>query len=80
MHIDGIVHVISIYKNYNYPLIEDIRSVAPKFYHLSSEMLEAIEFFVSIGCDADPIIRGLQKYFPNAIIHSKNVYNAIFIF
>jgi hypothetical protein len=80
MPIDGIVHVISICKNHNYPLIEDIRSVAPKFYRLSLEMLEEIEFFVSISCDAGSIICGLQKHFPNAIIHSKNVYNAIFIF
>ncbi|CAG8568888.1 9705_t:CDS:2 [Diversispora eburnea] len=40
-------------------------------------MLEEIEFLVNIGCGAGLIIRGLQKLFPNAIIHPENIYNVI---
>ena len=40
-------------------------------------MLEEIEFLMSIGCDAGPIIRVLQKRFPTTLIAPKSVYNAI---
>jgi hypothetical protein len=73
----GIVHVTSMCKEHNHPLLEDIRNAAPKFHRFSLEMLEEIEFLVNIGCSAGPIIRGLQKRFPDAIIRPKNVYNAI---
>ncbi len=43
-------------------------------------MLEEVKFFVNIGCEAGVIIRELQNHFPNAIIHPKNVYNAINLF
>lgn len=54
--------------------------MASKFYRLSPEMLEEVEFLVNIGCSAGPIIHGLQKRFPDARIYPKNVYNAICIF
>lgn len=54
--------------------------MASKFYRLSPEMLEEVEFLVNIGCSVGPIIRGLQKRFPDARIYPKNVYNAICIF
>ncbi|PKB95361.1 hypothetical protein RhiirA5_436858 [Rhizophagus irregularis] len=53
---------------HNHPLIENIRDMASKFHRLSPEMLEEVEFFVNIGCSAGPIIRGLQKRFPDARI------------
>lgn len=59
-------------KEHNHPLLENIRNVAPKFYRFSLEMLEEIEFLVNIGCGAGPIIRGLQKRFPDAIVRPKN--------
>ncbi|CAB5360724.1 unnamed protein product [Rhizophagus irregularis] len=76
----GIICITSLCKEHNYPLIENIRDMASKFYRLSPEMLEEIEFLVNIGCSAGPIIRGLQKRFPVARIYPKNVYNAICIF
>src|SRR6266511_1437766 len=74
---DGVIHITSISKEHNHPLTKNIQNISSKFCHFSPEMLEEIEFLVNIGCGAGPIIRGLQKRFPNAIIHPKNVYNAI---
>ncbi|PKY60539.1 hypothetical protein RhiirA4_484364 [Rhizophagus irregularis] len=54
-------------------LIENIRDMASKFYRLSPEMLEEVEFLVNIGCSTGPIIRGLQKRFPDARIYPKNL-------
>jgi MULE transposase domain/FAR1 DNA-binding domain len=73
----GIVRVTSICKEHNHPL-ENINITSNR--RLSPEMLEEIEFFVNIGCGAGPIICALQKCFPDAIIHPKNVYNAICLF
>ncbi|CAB5362544.1 unnamed protein product [Rhizophagus irregularis] len=76
----GIIRITSLCKEHNHPLIENIRDMASKFHCLSPEMLEEVEFLVNIGCSAGPIIRGLQKRFPDARIYPKNVYNAICIF
>lgn len=73
----GIVRVTSMCNEHNHPLLKEIQNVDSKFRRLTSEMLEEVEFLVNIGCGAGPIIRGLQKRFPDAIIHPKNVYNAI---
>ena len=43
-------------------------------------MLEKVKFFVNIGYKAGVIICELQNHFPDAIIHPKNVYNAINLF
>ncbi|CAB4382813.1 unnamed protein product [Rhizophagus irregularis] len=80
LYLTDIVHITSICDEHNHPLLDDIQNVASKFYRLNSEMLEEVEFLVNIGCGAGPIICGLQKHFSDAIIHPKNVYNAINIF
>ena len=74
LYLSGVVHVTSMCNEYNHSLLEN---AAPKFHSLSSEMLEEVEFLVSIGCGAGPIICELQKRFPDAVIRPKNVYNAI---
>src|SRR5277367_5618593 len=65
-------------KEHNHPLLEN-RNIASN-HRLSSEMLEEIEFLVSVGCGAGPVICVLQKQFSDATINPKNVYNAICIF
>ncbi|RHZ82959.1 hypothetical protein Glove_102g42 [Diversispora epigaea] len=74
----GIIHITSICKEHNYPLLKN-RNIASN-HRLSAEMLEEIEFLVSVGCGVGPIICALQKRFPDEIIHPKNVYNAICLF
>ncbi|CAG8776836.1 18378_t:CDS:2 [Gigaspora margarita] len=54
--------------------------ISSKHHHLNPEMLNQVKFLVNIGCEAGMIICGLQKNFPNTIIYSKNVYNAIHFF
>ncbi|CAB4442956.1 unnamed protein product [Rhizophagus irregularis] len=80
LYLTDVVRITSMCDEHNHPLLDDIQNVAPKFHRLNSEMLEEVEFLVNIGCGAGPIICGLQKRFPDAIIHPKNVYNAINIF
>jgi len=77
----GIIHVTSMCKEHNHPLLENLenRNIASN-RRLTSEMLEEIEFLVNVGCGAGPIICALQKLFPNARIHPKNIYNAICLF
>jgi hypothetical protein len=77
---NGVICITSLYKEHNHPLIENLKDVASKFHRLSPRMLEEVEFLVNIGCGAGPIIRGLQKRFPDALIYPKNVYNAICLF
>ncbi|RHZ51073.1 hypothetical protein Glove_485g31 [Diversispora epigaea] len=74
----GIIRITSICKEHNHPLLKN-RNIASN-RRLSAEMLEEIEFLVSVGCGAGPIICALQKRFPDEIIHPKNVYNAICLF
>ncbi|CAG8783770.1 10526_t:CDS:2, partial [Racocetra fulgida] len=65
---NGIIRVTSMSPKHNHPLLEVVQDIEIKFCHLTPEMLEEIEFLVKIGCDAGPIICGLQKRFPNATI------------
>ncbi|CAB5183193.1 unnamed protein product [Rhizophagus irregularis] len=65
-------------EKHNHPLFGNRNIVSDR--HLGPEMLEEIEFLVNISCGASPIIRMLQKRFPDAVIHPKNVYNAICLF
>ncbi|CAG8826948.1 24021_t:CDS:2, partial [Gigaspora margarita] len=65
-------NLTSMCKDHNHPLSNNIQNTGTKFHHLSSKMLEEIEFLVNIGCSTGPIIHGLQKCFPNAIISPKN--------
>ncbi|CAB5360448.1 unnamed protein product [Rhizophagus irregularis] len=74
----GVIRVTSICKKHNHPLFGN-RNIASD-RHLSPEMLEEIEFLVNVGCEAGLIICMLQKWFPDAVIHPKNVYNAICLF
>ncbi|PKK70398.1 hypothetical protein RhiirC2_711936 [Rhizophagus irregularis] len=74
----GVIRVTSICKEHNHPLFGN-RNIASNC-RLSPKMLEEIEFLVNVGCEADLIIRMLQKQFPDAVIHPKNVYNAICLF
>ncbi|RGB36083.1 hypothetical protein C1646_758526 [Rhizophagus diaphanus] len=46
-------------ESHNYPLLDDIQNVIPKFYCINLKMLEEVEFLVNIGCSAGPIICGL---------------------
>ena len=34
-------------------------------------MLEEVKFLVNVGCEAGPIIRALQKHFPNELIRPR---------
>lgn len=72
---DGLVYVTSLCNEHNHFLVEKEHLVSN--HHLGPEILEEIEFFVNIGCGAGPIIRALQKRFPETIIRPKYVYNAI---
>ncbi|CAG8847314.1 22263_t:CDS:2, partial [Gigaspora margarita] len=54
---DGIIRVISMCKNHNYPLSNDIQNTEMKFHYLGSEMLEENEFLVNIGYSTGPIIQ-----------------------
>ncbi|CAB4462033.1 unnamed protein product [Rhizophagus irregularis] len=74
----GVIRVTSICKEHNHPLFGNRNVVSDR--RLSPEMLEEIEFLVNVGCGAGPIIRMLQKWFSDAVIHPKNVYNAICLF
>jgi hypothetical protein len=75
-----IVRITSLCNEHNHRLVENIRNIAPKFLRLSPDMLNEIEYLVSIGCNAGSIICGLQKRFPDVTICPKNVYNAICTF
>ena len=71
----SIVCVTSMCEKHNHPLLGKEN---PALNHcLSREMLEEVEFLVNVGCEAGPIIRALQKRFPNELIRPKSVYNAI---
>ncbi|CAG8704346.1 18674_t:CDS:2 [Gigaspora rosea] len=53
---DGAIRVTSMHKEHNYLLPKGIQNISANFCHLSSEMLEEVEFLVNIGCSAGPII------------------------
>ncbi|PKC00295.1 hypothetical protein RhiirA5_428396, partial [Rhizophagus irregularis] len=76
----GIIRITSIHKEHNHPLYGNGNRNITLDRRLNPEMLEEIEFLVNIGCGAGPIIRMLQKQFPDTTIHPKNVYNAICLF
>ncbi|CAB5186869.1 unnamed protein product [Rhizophagus irregularis] len=76
----GIIRITSIHKEHNHPLYGNGNRNITLDRCLNPEMLEEIEFLVNIGCGAGPIIRMLQKRFPDTTIHPKNVYNAICLF
>ena len=62
-------------RKHNHPLLGKEN---PALNHcLSREMLEKVKFLVNVGCEAGPIIHVLQKRFPNELIRSKSIYNAI---
>ena len=64
-----------MFEKHNHPLLGKEN---PALNHcLSREMLEKVEFLVNVGCEAGPIIRALQKRFPNKLICPKSIYNAI---
>uniref|UniRef100_U9SYW2 FAR1 domain-containing protein n=1 Tax=Rhizophagus irregularis (strain DAOM 181602 / DAOM 197198 / MUCL 43194) TaxID=747089 RepID=U9SYW2_RHIID len=69
-----LVYVTSLCNEHNHSL-EKKNFVSN--HQLSPEILEEIKFLVNIGCGAGPIIRALQKCFPETVIHPKYVYNAI---
>jgi hypothetical protein len=69
----GIIHITSLCKEHNHPL----HNSTLNNHRLTQDMLEEIEFLVSVGCGVSPIIRTLQKRFPTALITPKSVYNAI---
>ena len=71
----GLVYITSLCNEHNHFLAEQENLVSNR--HLGPEILEEIEFLVNVGCEAGPIIRALQKRFPETVIHPKNVYNAI---
>ncbi|CAB4384558.1 unnamed protein product [Rhizophagus irregularis] len=70
----NLVYVTSLCNEHNHSL-EKENFVSNR--QLSPEILEEIKFLVNIGCGAGPIIRALQKCFPETVIHPKYVYNAI---
>jgi hypothetical protein len=70
----GLIYVTSLCNEHNHFLEkENLLSN----HHLGPEILEEIKFLVNVGCGAGPIIRALQKRFPETVIHPKYVYNAI---
>jgi hypothetical protein len=71
----GLVYVTSLCNEHNHSLSNKENLVSSRY--LGPEILEEIEFLVNVGCGAGPIIRALQKRFPETVIHPKNVYNAI---
>ena len=71
----GFVYITSLCNEHNHFLAKKENLVSNR--HLGPEILEEIEFLVNVGCEAGPIIRALQKRFPETVIHPKNVYNAI---
>ncbi|CAG8823953.1 29957_t:CDS:2, partial [Gigaspora margarita] len=77
---DGAVYITLLNNEHNHLLYKNIKDILLKHHCLNPEMLNQVEFLVNIGYEAGMIICGLQKNFPNAIIYSKNVYNAIYLF
>ncbi|CAB5201460.1 unnamed protein product [Rhizophagus irregularis] len=67
-----LVYVTSLCNEHNHSL-EKENFVSN--HQLSPEILEEIKFLVNIGCGAGPIIRALQKRFPETVIHPyKKIY------
>ena len=56
----------------------DIILYTPKYRKLSSEILETIEFYVTKGnMGSKQILPLLTTKFPDHVIHSCNLYNAV---
>ena len=71
----GFIYITSLCNEHNHFLAKKENLVSN--CRLGPEILEEIKFLVNVSCEAGPIIRALEKCFPETVIHPKNVYNAI---
>ncbi|RIA99638.1 hypothetical protein C1645_811219 [Glomus cerebriforme] len=66
----GLVYITLLCNEHNHFLAENKNLVLNR--QLGPEIFEEIQFLVNVGCEAGPIIRALQKCFPETVIHPKN--------